>query len=114
MKNSISDLKNKALESLKNSSKNSQSVNNKTILIELLKRESFDRQVLPIVATEYYFTEVVKTAEATEEEFEAKRVSFRNSLDTLISNFNSPEKISRDESIRGKKLVESNNSYQIV
>lgn len=113
MKTTLENLKAKHLEIVKISKSGSKSVNNKTILVGLLQTEAYDRKELPVIAA-FEFFKMCNLEEVEDEDFGAKVTSMTNSLDTLISNYNSAEKIAKDDLLRGTKLVESNNSYQII
>lgn len=113
MKYTIEQLETRALELVAATKTGSTSINNKTILVELLKEKQIDRKQLPVLATVKYY-KMNNIVEIDEDDFEAKKVSMTNSLDTLISNYNDRSKIGRDDLLKGTFLDKVGNSYQIL
>lgn len=113
MKYTIEQLETRALELVAATKTGSTSINNKTILVELLKDKQHDRKQLPVLATVKYY-KMNNIVEIDEDDFEAKKVSMTNSLDTLISNYNDRSKIGRDDLLKGTFLNKEGNSYQIL
>lgn len=102
MKANLSKLEQAALQRLQENSARAKQINNKTILFELLTETKVKRDEAPIKAATLYYTKT--KGEPTEEEYLAKARSIKNSLDTMISNYNSPEKIDADKLLVGTKL----------
>lgn len=84
----IEQLVNKSIEETKKNIRSTSGVNNQTILIDYLMKNEQSRTLTPIKCTEIYFKDIVKVDSITEEEWNEKQTSFKNSLDTLISKFN--------------------------
>ena len=99
----LNKLELQAIDMMNANSTRSQGVNNKTILFELLTNGEYNRALAPVKAATLYF---VKTKqEPTEAEYLEKITSIKNSLDTLISNYNNKAKVDRDSLIAGTTLV---------
>lgn len=98
----LNKLEKQAMEMMKMNSKRSQGMTNKTILVELLMNGEYNRALAPVKAASLYFKKM--NQEPTETEYFEKITSIKNSLDTLISNYNNEEKVKRDSLIVGTTL----------
>jgi hypothetical protein len=108
----IKKLEEQAIELMKTNSTRSQGVNNKTILIELLTKGSYPRLIAPVKAATLFFTTMKQ--EPTEDEYKKKIISIKNSLDTLVSDYNNKDKVERDHLMNGTKLNKENDMLSIV
>ena len=108
----IEQLEARALEMMKNNSKRASGLNNKVVLVELLSKGKHDRAFAPVKAATLYFTK--SNVEPTEADYKSKIKSIKNSLDTLISQYNSDVKVANDKLIAGTKLVNENGIISIT
>lgn len=105
-------LEQQAIEQMKKNSSRSSGMTNKTVLVELLTATKTNRLIAPVKATTLWF---MKTgSNPTEAEYKSKITSIKNSLDTLVSNFNNDDKIEADKLLNGHKLINDVNGLQIV
>ena len=102
-------------QAIKNSkvSNNPKSINNKLVLIELLMNNELDREMIKFKGASLYFTKINHEPE-TQEEYDKKVTSIKNSFDTMVSNFNSPEKVANDKDLNGLTLNKTLNKYSIT
>ena len=100
-----------AIEMMNQNTKGSSSINNKTILFELLTNGTYLRHEAPIRAATLWFekTKVIPTSH----DYSEKIVSIKNSLDTMVSNYNNEDKINRDKLLAGTILTNDNGSLHI-
>ena len=111
-KSNLVDLEKQAIERMKATSKRSLGVTNKTILFELLTNGEYDRNIAPVKAATLYFTKT--NVQPTKGEYEAKVKSIKNSLDTMVSDYNSETKIKNDHLLHGTTLVRKANNLTIT
>ena len=93
-----------AIERTKSILNSSNSISKKSILIDLLKNGQYSRIELPGKAMVHYYQDVLKQMPETIEDADKTIISFKNSLDTLISNYNNPDKVANDPEMCGTKL----------
>jgi len=107
----LDKLEQMAIEMMNQTNKGSNSMNNKTILYELLSKGSYNRAEAPIRAATLWFekTKVVPTSH----DYTEKIISIKNSLDTMVSNYNNDDKINRDKLLSGTTLVNDNGVLHI-
>ena len=112
MKNYLENLENEMINEVKKST-TSKVLTNKTLLIDYLLKNEEDRKLIPIrVASEYFKT--VNDLEPSKGDFIKKVTSIKNSLDTMISNFNDQSKIDNDVQLNGLKLERKLNRFKLV
>lgn len=110
--NYLKDLEKQMINEV-NKNQSSNVLTNKTLLIEFMLKSEEDRKLIPIRVASKYF-EVTNQLEPSKSEFIKKVTSIKNSLDTMISNFNSEDKIKNDVQLNGLKLERSLNKYKLV
>ena len=91
----------------------SSQISKKSILVEMLKDQERSRAILPIEAAAKYYEEILKTTPDTEQDFQKTMISFKNALDTLISNYNDSSKIESNAITRGTTLERYNDDSVI-
>ena len=106
MKN-LTKLEQQAIEMMNTNSRGTQSINNKTILYDLLTSTTVTRAMAPIKAATLYYEKT--KIEPTEKQYVDKVISIKNSLDTMVSNYNHVEKIERDKLLSGSVMETSTN-----
>lgn len=112
MKNSnLSKLEQMMIDELSKNSTN-KVMTNKTLLIEFMLKNNEDRKIIPIKVASMYF-EKTNNLDVNKSDFIKKVTSIKNSLDTMISNFNSEDKIKNDDQLNGLKLERKLNKYTL-
>ena len=113
MENNLNNLENNYIKNYnKNNNKNT-SINNKNLLIEILLKNNYNRDIIPVKTTVLYFNKI-NNLNPSSELFNKKIISIKNSLDTLISNFNNINKIKNDQDLNNLKLIKTINNYKLI
>lgn len=102
-KSNLNALEQAAIERMNATSKRSVGMTNKSILFELLSEGEYPRLTAPVKAATLYFQKTNK--EPNEAEYLAKVKSIKNSLDTMVSDYNSETKIENDHLLHGTSLM---------
>jgi len=113
MENNINKLKEEYLNNLNNNINNNKTLNNKIILIEILLKNNLNRDLIPLEGAVLYFNKINKL-NINKIIFNKKIISIKNSLDTLISNYNNFNKINNDDLLNKYKLINNNNNYKLI
>jgi len=99
----LNRLEQEVIERMTQQSNRAVGMTNKSILVELLSKQAYDRIVAPVHAATLYYNKMNQTP--TTAEYGAKIHSIKNSLDTLVSNYNFNDKVESDSQIKGTKLI---------
>lgn len=113
MENLLKNLEEKSLKNINNNNNKNSSINNKNILIKILLNNNYNRDLIPIKSTVEYY-KLINNKNLNEINFNKKIISFKNSLDTLISNFNNLNKINNDQLLKDYKLIKNLNNYKLI
>jgi len=103
------------LKKLEVENKKSSSLTNKSLIVEIMLQKKLNRVEIPVYSAGLYFTKT-KQVNISTTSFSKKVESIKNSLDTIISNYNFPEKIKNDFDLHNYKLIEdkSSNSFKLI
>lgn len=108
----LTKLEQMAIEMMSQNTRGTNSINNKTILFELLTKNKCSRLEAPIKAATLWFEKT--KVEPTSDDYMKKITSIKNSLDTMVSNYNNQMKIDNDKLLNGSKLVTKDGLITIV
>lgn len=111
--NNINDFENNYINNNLNNKK-SKGINNKILLIEILKNNNYNRDLIPVKAASLYFNKYNNNKNINQDQYNKKVISIKNALDTLISNFNNQDKINKDNDLNQFKLIKNNNNYKLT
>ena len=93
------ELENSEIKKSEESTKRGTTIDNKSVLLEILKSNKFDKKLTVIKAASLWFTKSKK--ELTADTYSKRMISIGNSFDTMKSNFNSKEKVENDSRLKG-------------